>query len=278
MRTLDGGIVVANVGNTIPLSEPLDANVTTPGWPILPFKAFPEPAWDPVLRAQLLLAEFAATPWQSKVSLPPPDTTPQMLQSEIDDLIVKQRTLRGERNSEILAQSQDLTQYWADLLMVTPAAKPATWELLSGAMAIGHMVGMVFKAKFNRARPVQLYPALMPSLLTPPHPSYPNNHALQSYLISECLILKLEAFAQPLRELADRVGVNREVAGFHFPSDRRASKKLVEQILPILKAGPYFKALLDRVGQEWEVVTPIPHNTPWIDALAPDIGAPGTSR
>jgi acid phosphatase (class A) len=166
--------------------------------------------------------------------------------------------LRTERLAEILAQAQDLGLYWADLLMANPGSRPATCDLISVALTIGQMVGMHFKRQFKRPRPVQVYPALMPPILTPPHPSYPNNHALQSRLVARFVGLAVPALQDPLDVLAERIGFNREVAGVHYPSDRVASKAIADQLAPLVEKGDLFNGILQEAKKEWAGVTAWP--------------------
>jgi acid phosphatase (class A) len=213
---------------------------------------FPELGWDPALRAQVVLAEFGASHWRTIGDPGPPDDSPDNLVQEIGNLLVGEAILRRQqRMAEIIAQAQDATIYWIDLLNLTPASHPWTSCLLATAQAVGQMVAMHYKYRYMRARPVQVYPAIMPPVLTPSHPSYPNSHALQGLLMSKCVIKACPALTDPLLTLADRVGQNRELAGLHFPSDRDASKTICDAILPLLEAGAEFQTVLTAAKAEW---------------------------
>ena len=112
-------------------------------------------------------------------------------------------------------------------------------------MAVGQMVGMYWKHHFQRARPVQLFPAVMPLILTPPHPSFPNNHSFQSHLIAYTVQAAFEepvagAMHAQLMALADRIGNNRVVAGVHFPTDTDAGKFLARAMFPLLAELEFF--------------------------------------
>jgi membrane-associated phospholipid phosphatase len=111
---------------------------------------------------------------------------------------------------------------------------------------------MHFKRKYNRARPVQVYPALMPIAPTPGHPSYPSSHALQAHLITACLAEFVPAaMLVPLQTLAERVSVNREIAGVHFPSDTQASVTLVPDLHRKLQQGKMYQQLIAEAHKEW---------------------------
>lgn len=227
-------------------------------FPLLLGATFPIGAWDPTLRAQVILAEFGALGWHSSITLDGPPTDLKTRAAEIAQLLDYADKTRPSRLSEIIAQANDFTPYFSDLLMIGPISHPATWVLVAVGIQVGQLVAMHFKYKYSRARPVQLYPALTPAILTPSHPSYPNAHALQSRLIAECITLACDGLREPLVALADRIGLNREVAGVHFPSDREASLKLVPQILAQLRCCKRFEEVLDVARNEWAGVKAVP--------------------
>ena len=259
----------------VPLANPvLSQTAFRPDFPIFCGGTFPEKAWDPALKSQLVMAEFGASGWTA-IRLPAPDLTPETLAAEIDELLNKAYLLRGARMAEIVKQANDLTLYFASLMHISAGSHPATWQLVSIAMNAGHMASMYFKHQFQRARPVQVYPTLMPGIMTPAHPSYPNGHAVQSNLIALCLMAATSPAAKaapvhyapeqsPYRDglinLADRIGENREIAGLHFPSDAKASRLLAPQLLHYLWKGPIFRDVVAAAAQEWPAqVTAVPH-------------------
>jgi hypothetical protein len=201
-------------------------------------------------------------------------TQSEKIQADVNDLI-KLRKQRSEYLGEIVAQAEDLAGYWAQMLMVTPKSHPTTWMLISAAMAIGHMVGMCYKMQENRPRPVQLYPALMPVITTPPHPSFPNNHMLQSGLIALLITKACDSYARPANALAFRIGLNRLRAGLHFRTDLNASIALCNEISHWIDAGdpdaPFalLRDAIKRAGDELEnpeivkhTVSPYPPTKP----------------
>ncbi len=212
-------------------------------------RTFPRAYWAPELYAQTILAEFGASGWAASLTIDKWDES--QVDDELHQLLLYADNLRMMRMAEIIAQLYNPLPYWADLLMRTPAAAPATWAVIDTAVAVGQMVAMHFKRRFNRARPAQLYPALMPPAPTPQHPSYPNAHALQGYLIAQCLSGVVPDMVQLLEALAARVGENREIAGFHFPSDTAASKTLAPLVYAKLNVGPLFTALVKEATAEW---------------------------
>ena len=222
---------------------------------------FPRRSWDPNLYAFPIMAEFAMTQWQENLRFADPPTDQKAIAAEIVKLIEKAK-LRDERAAEILEQSEDPSVYWAAALMITAGTHPFTWTLMATATLIGRLVCMHFKLKFNRARPVQLYPALMPPVPTPPHPAYPNAHAMQSALITSCLKLANPVFAEPdggmLDQLAHRIAENREVAGLHYPSDTKASFDATPAVIELLRQGRLFNKLVDDAKAEWPETRSVP--------------------
>ena len=229
-------------------------------FPLVNAVRFDDRCWDGRHLAQAVLGEFSSYPWQNDQTIIPKDwqINPKFnLDQEIRILIGLGRTNRMTHGEEILAQAEDATPYWANLLMTNPVACPATWLLVHIGEAVGMMVSMYFKRMFRRPRPVQVYPALMPLLLSPPHASFPNAHALQSFLMSR-LLEKVRLDVKPqLDALAMRVAVNREIAGVHYPSDRVASMGMIDGIMAIFdlleKENPKgaYASILARAGLEW---------------------------
>jgi hypothetical protein len=110
---------------------------------------------------------------------------------------------------------------------------------------------MHFKYKFNRARPVQLYPPLLPPCETPGHASYPSGHATQSRMMENCMGLVLQnatllttaplpgadatTLTTDLSALAWRIAHNREIAGFHYSSDTLHGRTLADNMFSQIK-------------------------------------------
>ena len=213
--------------------------------------------WNPAFRAQAITADFAATNWIETPQIDPgprePADLPMNIDAEIRNLMYLAATERRARYGEIVAQAEDAKPYWANLLGVGPTIKPATWTLLEVASSVGLMVGLHYKLKYHCARPFQYYPALMPIIITPTHGSYPNAHALQSFLMALCLTDGVcpQSMAIAIDALAYRIGYNRELAGVHFRQDRMASKRISQPVYTALKAVGSFNCLLNQAKSEW---------------------------
>src|ERR1044072_201390 len=195
---------------------------------------FPEAVWRPDLYALLAIPEFEATDWRNKLSVTDPkDFTADSVKKDVFDLTAHTGA-RNQRADEILDQDGRLHIYFAQALMLTPSAHPHSLRVLEIAFQIGGMIAVYFKKKYNRARPQQLCPALMPLIPGPMHPAYPSGHSLQSYLIASALGEVAPHAKDLLEALALRIAKNREIAGVHFTSDSEAGKTLAHQAILLL--------------------------------------------
>jgi acid phosphatase (class A) len=214
--------------------------------------SFPERYWNADFRAMLTVAEFARAPrdWREIALDPPPDD--DETRREIEYLVkLAQENRSAERVKEIIAQNAGFLGYFLDLMMMTPASHPASYHLIKIACRVAELTMPFFKDKFNRARPSQLYPALMPPVSVSGHPSYPSGHSLTAHLIADCLRDVCPANTEVLRALADRISVNREIAGFHFPSDTAAGRSVAEGAYTILGTCQSFRQVVERASREW---------------------------
>ena len=121
-------------------------------------------------------------------------------------------------------------------------------------MLVAGIVGLHFKARFNRPRPVQLYPGLLPFLPTPAHASYPSNHATQAFTVAALLAQALDRENSGLKHyvdaLAERIAVNREVAGLHYRSDTLAGQHIAGALAAQLATVPQVAAIRDAAREE----------------------------
>jgi len=215
---------------------------------------FPVLGWDPILKAMAIAGEFAATGklWQRKELCPPPPSDPT---EDIAKLIEYRDGGRNQRREEIATQAMSFYDYFAQLLSASPPSRPHTHVLIMTGIYVGGFVVAYWKLKHMRPRPVQVCPRIFPTIMTPPHPSYPSGHALESALAAECakLVAPLPLH-DPLDVLAERIGRNREYAGVHYPSDTDRSLALAKPVFDILNNEdlvPEFRNLVELARQEW---------------------------
>lgn len=218
---------------------------------------FPARNWHPDMLSLVALAEFAATDWRDRLDPGPPPGEDET-NREIDHLIDLAQQQRTERVDEILAQYVDHHKYYLGLLMVRPETHPATYLLLKIAARVTEFTLAYFKNKYNRARPYQYYPALMPPLDTAVHPSYPNGHALHGAMKAHSVADAVPQMEEPMLRLAKRIWQNAEIGGFHFPSDAVASHKIAEGAMQLLRGVlnhqgcPSYKKAVEAAKLEWQ--------------------------
>jgi hypothetical protein len=179
--------------------------------------------------------------------------------------LLDKRALRPARLAEIISQADSFVDIWYQTLMADSGRRPYTATLDQAGIAIGQMVGMYWKFQYAKARPARYYPALLPCIQTPSHPSFVSNHSLQCHLIMHLALEGMspeigKAMSPVLRALADRIAQNREIAGVHFSEDTDAGSMLAErlnkELLPQLGKESVFRAVTDGARSEWANLIP----------------------
>ncbi|WP_428659156.1 phosphatase PAP2 family protein [Reyranella sp.] len=229
-------------------------------------------AWRGDLFGLVAVAEFCRTNWRGIAVAAPSDDDDDLF-SEINDLISKARDLRVARAEEILQQDgPGFGAFFAQLLALTPGSHPNTLKILEMAARVGEVVAIWFKLRFNRARPQQVFPGLMPMLPPPGHASYPSGHALQSRLIALALaqVYDYAGHERPvirtaLITLSSRIAENREIAGVHFKTDSECGQAIAEAAMAYLQICPTYLQIRTLAREEPAaplVLTPAPECGP----------------
>src|SRR5215510_9179534 len=91
---------------------------------------------------------------------------------------------RDPVTAEAIVQAAGIIPYFQGLAGFTAASHPETNNLCIIAMNIGQFMVMYYKQKYQRPRPSQLRPALLPAMEVPGHASYPSGHSTESHLIA----------------------------------------------------------------------------------------------
>ena len=214
---------------------------------------FAEFHWNAGYFAQLALAEFAKSGFEDidLADLKPPTDRDEIF-GEIENLIGPDLDLREERAQEIVDQISGIVDYFAHILMLSPAQQN-TLRVMEIADQAGLMAAMHFKYKFRRARPQQVFPGLSPLIPAPGHPAFPSGHALESHMIALALkqVLPNAGGAHAaIDTLADRIGKNREIAGVHYASDTEAGKYIADKTFDLLAQCPTFQTALKAAANE----------------------------
>ena len=180
-----------------------------------------------------------------------------MTQQEIDELLVLAVTERPEAMGEIVNQHSNQQNCFMQLLMMNSGTHPATFTAMKYTARVAEAVMIHFKKHYSKARPSQVCPMLYPPLPVPGHATYPAGHACIAHMTAKCLtdVTKGNAAASPyevaLKALADRIGRNRVIAGFHYHSDIKAGADLAAKAYPFLQSCSLYSNAVSDAQKEW---------------------------
>jgi PAP2 superfamily len=101
--------------------------------------------------------------------------------------------------------------------------------LIGITQVLASHVAMVAKHHLACRRPVRIGPKVMPMIPTPAHGSFPSAHATEAFSVATVMSAFVEENKEYysdfekrqklLHKLAERIAVNRTVAGVHYPID-----------------------------------------------------------
>jgi len=143
--------------------------------------------------------------------------------------------LRAERTLEILAQP-DLPMTFLSF-GTYPSQERAQWtlELLTAASRLAHYVSQRTKHALACRRPSELSARVHPIVPVPLHGALPSGHATEAFTVA-AVLCELVRASQPKQmhsawrtqsmRLANRIAVNRTIAGVNFPVDNVAGAVL----------------------------------------------------
>ena len=245
-------------------------------YPYEPLQTFSPPnEWDPTLIpmvAQGELSPFLPEEWcNSDVAAIPPlvEPPPSSCESELRDLHSMVHLRRWYAKAIVDENSgghSHLLQFFLDAL---GAAGADLDQEISGQTARVHIqtvaqrafrdasvVVMNQKALFNRPRPYQLSPSLLPSLDDlPKHGAYPSGHCTQVHAMAYVIRLALDGtryggVGAAFIDYAGAVARRREIAGLHYASDTVAGMRLASLIVERYEQSPDFqRQFLDPVSK-----------------------------
>ena len=186
----------------------------------------------------------------------------EFIKGELETLV---HYMEDERQSYLVesdVQADGLPAYLVHFLGINSFDHPYTLKLIDIGLALGNVAYMSYKAFFKRVRPSILRPGLTVPFGPPAHPAFPSGHSFLAHLISLFLceipgiadrygVLKTgtspgdggllqkpqksdldgrKVIKSPLFTIAQRIAVNRERIGVHYPSDSYASRHLAAAI------------------------------------------------
>ncbi len=236
--------------------------VTWPQGQGAPFEVtMPPRAWDPQWYQMVLLSEFARA-WAPTLALDTTLTTILTTALQPANLEKERRELksliefRANLMSEAVAQMNGFEAYFQGALFFHSSSHPSTHLLYHGAMRAADLAVMHYKNKFQRPRPSQLWPDLMPPIAVPGHAAFPSGHATQANTAAAVLAAVAGAIVPDVvdvtNRLAQRIARGREVLGLHYPSDSAAGAQLAAAIVPVYLACPTVSRLVLAARREWQ--------------------------
>ncbi|MCH2168656.1 MAG: phosphatase PAP2 family protein [Oceanicola sp.] len=138
--------------------------------------------------------------------------------------------LRVDRAQEILAQVGEIMSFIGQPISLHPQRHKNTIEFLFAAVGAVIEVQKRVKAALAVRRPFELSAQIQPMITTPAHSAFPSGHAMEAFCMAEVLaqiVAPLDDLMAPGSQTrrqqmmlqAARVGINRTVAGVHYPID-----------------------------------------------------------
>jgi hypothetical protein len=232
--------------------------VTYPSGPGNPFEVtLPPRGWDPAFYQIVLLTEFARvwTPTLAMDATLSGILTSANLADEKQNLTAMIEFRDGLLN-EVVSQMTSFDAYFQGALGYTPATHPCTNFLYQGAMRAAEFAAMHYKNHFQRPRPSQLWPELMPPVQVPGHASFPSAHSTQAHTVAKVLQIVAAGVVLSVNDitnrLAQRVARGREVLGVHYPSDTVAGEHLSHDVAAKFLTCPTVARLVTAARHEWE--------------------------
>jgi len=147
--------------------------------------------------------------------------------------------LRMERSGEIMTEITNILSFLGAVGHLHASRTPRLFELLSLVLRVTGVIEMRVKHALACRRAVEFSPQIQPMIATPGHGSLPSGHATESFaaaFVFYALIRRArsqsahisqgeQTFIQLMR-IAERIAINRTVAGVHFPVDSVAGMVL----------------------------------------------------
>jgi hypothetical protein len=236
--------------------------VTYPNGTGNPFEVtLPPRGWDPTFYQIVLLTEFARA-WSPT----------QAMDAALGGILANALTNANQDNekwnlisliefrdgvmNEVVSQMTSFDAYFQGALAYTKGTHPCTNFLFQGAMRAAEFAAMHYKNLYQRPRPSQLWPELMPPVQVPGHASFPSAHSTQAHTVAKVLrnvangvVLSVDDVTT---RLAQRIACGREVLGLHFPSDTVSGEHLSEEVAATYMTCPTVARLIIAARREWQ--------------------------
>jgi membrane-associated phospholipid phosphatase len=155
-------------------------------------------------------------------------------------LVESYADLRPDRAAEIVSQLGVPHAFFGSITYLHPERTRWTMELIYTALRFAYAVVMRTKYALACRRPHEYSPQIQPIIACPLHGSLPSGHATEAFLFAHLLAVlstdkeslhgqkgKFQSvWVNQLMRQANRIAVNRTVAGVHFPIDSVAGALL----------------------------------------------------
>ena len=161
--------------------------------------------------------------------------------------------------AEALSQKDSFTSHFRGALSYSKGTHPNTVFLEQAALRVAQFAAMYYKNRYQRPRPSQLWPELMPPITVPGHAAFPSGHATEAFmlaaLLTEVATAVVPSAAEITTRLAQRIARNREVLGLHYPTDQVAGIRVATATYAIFRSCPTVAKLIGNAQTEWTQFT-----------------------
>lgn len=174
---------------------------------------------------------------------PSPANDSEQTKRDLDTLAEYARTKRSDKVVEkILFENKPIAvvELFVAGGYLDKASNAKTYQLIEMADHEMQYFTVKYKKQFLRPRPNALRPELELVIPNPGHPAYPSGHGGQSWLVGLILSDIDPENKDAYMKFAKSIGVRREIAGVHYPSDTAAGVHLAEQVFRKLMENKTF--------------------------------------
>ncbi len=215
---------------------------------------FPQEAWGKSYLKDIPRAvAFVETHAAHLAVQPPPEDDSETTRSELEHLKKLAENRKPEDIIRITKEHLDPYKRFFEVLEIDQRDYPRLDNLIHYLASESYFPVLYFKHRFSRIRPYQIDTSLETVIDGPPHASYPSGHATQAYLIALVLSEALprdDSRSKQLTDLGKNIGIRREIAGVHYPSDTQAGVELAKQLYLWIQRKPEFKQLFEAAKHE----------------------------
>ena len=151
--------------------------------------------------------------------------TPAIFLNQVG-LVESYADLRPDRAVEIVSQMSVPHAFFGSITFLHPERTKWTMELIYAALRFSYTVVMRIKHALACRRPHEYSPQIQPIIACPLHATLPSGHATEAFMFAHLLAVlsntkgrSESVWVNQLMRQANRIAVNRTVAGVHFPID-----------------------------------------------------------